>query len=266
MSVDHEMWMEVRRVVPAARASESGSVLYDGIIGFADAVPGPIQSLFAAYTKAGLLVLGFLCLLAWWRARAGGDGRAVAVSLLGPAATVVAYALSELVKVLVGQDRPCRGLIEGSTVLPCPEVGDWSFPSNHATIAGAAAMALILAWRRLLPWVIGLAVLMAFSRVFVGVHYPHDVLVGLLLGAAVVWLVVSLLSSPATRLVTRFQDHRVLGRLLVAAPGVTAPEAPTRPTTREAGDTPHRPTPPAEQPTVRMRRHSQPEPPQRRRR
>ncbi|MER7077744.1 undecaprenyl-diphosphatase [Saccharopolyspora kobensis] len=248
-------------MIPAARASGSGSVLYDGIIGFADAVPGPVRSLFAVYTKLGLLVLGFLCLLAWWRARATGEPRAVAVSLLGPAAAVVAYALSELVKVLVGQDRPCRGLIAGSTVLTCPEVGDWSFPSNHATIAGAAAMALVLAWRRLMPWVVALAVLMAFSRVFVGVHYPHDVLVGLALGAVVVWLVVRLLSTQAERLVTHLQRHRALGRLLAAAPGTTSPEVPTSSLTREPDDARRRPPSPAEEPTVRMRHHRHPEPP-----
>ena len=71
-------------------------------------------------------------------------------------------------------------------LVACPPHGDWSFPSNHATIAGAAAVALALAWRGT-PWLTApLALLMAFSRVFVGVHYPHDVRsAGLALGALV---------------------------------------------------------------------------------
>ncbi|WP_211840397.1 phosphatase PAP2 family protein [Saccharopolyspora hirsuta] len=205
----------------------SGSVLYDGIIGFADAAPGPVQSLLALYSKFGLLLVGVLWLLAWWRARATGDARAVAVSLLGPVATAAAYAASELVKLVIRQDRPCRGLAEEMTVLPCPEVGDWSFPSNHATIAGAAAAGLVLAWRRLLPWVAAMAVLMAFSRVFVGVHFPHDVLVGLLFGAVLCWLIVRLLTTWAARLVTRFRGHRVVGPLLVAAQAPGTVEQPT---------------------------------------
>ncbi|WP_376774420.1 phosphatase PAP2 family protein [Saccharothrix tamanrassetensis] len=60
-----------------------------------------------------------------------------------------------------------------------------------------------------------LAVLMAFARVFVGAHYPHDVMVGLLLGAIVAWPVVRLCT---TVLLTRFAGHRVVGRLLLATP------------------------------------------------
>ncbi len=52
-----------------------------------------------------------------------------------------------------------------------PPSGDHSFPGNQAAIAGAAAVALVMAARRLAPLVVPLALLMAFSRVFVGVHY-----------------------------------------------------------------------------------------------
>jgi undecaprenyl-diphosphatase len=100
----------------------------------------------------------------------------------------------------------------------CPEVGDWSFPSNHATIASAAAVGLALAWRALLPWVAAMALLMVFSRVFVGVHYPRDVVVGLLLGAAVAWSVLRLGTPRLTALVLRSGDHPRLGRLLHATP------------------------------------------------
>ena len=97
-------------------------------------------------------------------------------------------------------------------------MGDWSFPSNHATIASATAVGLALAWRALLPWVAALASLMVFSRVFVGVHYPRDVVVGLLLGAVVAWLVVRSATSRATVLVLECGDHPRLGRLLHATP------------------------------------------------
>jgi membrane-associated phospholipid phosphatase len=73
-------------------------------------------------------------------------------------------------------------------VATCPPVGDWAFPSNHATIAGAAAAGLLLARPRptRATWlVVPLAVMAAALRVVTGVHYPHDVLAGLLLGAAI---------------------------------------------------------------------------------
>ena len=72
------------------------------------------------------------------------------------------------------EDRPCRG---AATILAgqCPPVGDWSFPSNHATIAGALATAVLLLSPRWGLLAAPLALLAALSRVFVGVHYPHDV-------------------------------------------------------------------------------------------
>src|SRR5688500_16065373 len=103
-------------------------------------------------------------------------------------------------KILVREDRPCRGL---ETIAACPEAGGWSFPSNHSVIAAAAAGTLVLAWRALAPFVLPLAVLMAFSRVFAGVHYPHDVAAGFLMGATLAPLVVLLLIGAVTPLVRR---------------------------------------------------------------
>ncbi|MBM7810298.1 phosphatase PAP2 family protein [Saccharothrix algeriensis] len=213
----------------------SGSGLYDGITGFAGAAPGWLRGLFTLYTEVGLLIFGALFLVVWWRARRGGDPGAVAPTLLAPVATVVAYVVSELLKTVFDAERPCRGLPAGATVVTCPEVGDWSFPSNHSTIAAAAAVGLILVSRGLAPWVVGLAVAMAFSRVFVGAHYPHDVLAGLTLGAVVAWLLVRVLTAPVGALVTRFTGHPVLGRLLAATPPAPS-DAPTRVIERAPAD------------------------------
>lgn len=60
--------------------------------------------------------------------------------------------------------------------------GRWSFPSNHA--ANFAAIASVLTFfyrkRRYIPWII--VVLVAYSRVYVGRHYPMDVVAGILYG------------------------------------------------------------------------------------
>jgi undecaprenyl-diphosphatase len=151
-------------------------------------------------TEAGLLLFAALFAAAWWRSRHA-DTRAFAIAVLAPVATAVAYVCSELLKSVVREERPCRAVAEAAPSLAaCPPHGDWSFPSNHATIAGGAALALALA-RRLIVWLtVPLALLMAFSRVFVGVHYPHDVAAGLLLGAVVAVLAVRLGIRPMTRL------------------------------------------------------------------
>src|SRR5690606_19064166 len=116
----------------------------------------------------------------WWLARTA-DARAMALAVAGPVVTVVAYLISEVSKTLIEEERPCRAVAGAMNIVECPAVGDWSFPSNHATIAAAAATALAVAWRAVTPLVLPLAALMAFSRVFVGVHYPHDVAAGFLL-------------------------------------------------------------------------------------
>lgn len=97
---------------------------------------------------------------------------------------VAAFTADTVIKSLVREQRPCRTL-HTVTLESCPALGDWSFPSNHAAIAAAAAVAIWLTHRRLGAIAIPAALLMAFSRVWVGAHYPHDVILGLIVGAAV---------------------------------------------------------------------------------
>jgi undecaprenyl-diphosphatase len=72
----------------------------------------------------------------------------------------------------------------------------WSMPSGHATTAFAGAVALTYLWRRAWPAFFLLALAIAYSRVYVGVHYPGDVLAGAALGAAVGLGWVALLRLP----------------------------------------------------------------------
>jgi undecaprenyl-diphosphatase len=62
---------------------------------------------------------------------------------------------------------------------------DFSFPSDHATVVGAVAAGLMFTNHRWGSVAAALAVVMAFARVYVGAHYPGDVVAGLALGAAV---------------------------------------------------------------------------------
>ncbi|MFI7415664.1 phosphatase PAP2 family protein [Streptomyces sp. NPDC049627] len=174
--------------------------LYREITDHAHDTPTWVQHTAEIWTEAGLLLFAALFVTVWWRARRD-SSRAFAIAGLAPLATAVAYVGSELLKSVVAQDRPCRAVPEATAPLSaCPPPGDWSFPSNHATIAGAAAVTLALTGRALLWLTAPLALLMAFSRVFVGVHYPHDVAAGLALGAVVAVAAVRLGTRPAVRL------------------------------------------------------------------
>jgi undecaprenyl-diphosphatase len=92
------------------------------------------------------------------------------------AADLTAYGLKLVV------DRP-RPHLDPLVRLPT----DPSFPSGHAATSFAGATMLALLVPRLAPGLYALAAAIAFSRVYVGVHYPLDVVAGALLGTAIGW-------------------------------------------------------------------------------
>lgn len=134
--------------------------------------------------QARWLNLAVLAVAVWaWRRR-GLGGRAVwAVATL-----LVAWGAANLVKVLVARARP----VVADAVAQAP---GYSFPSGHtANATAAAAVTVVLLWPVLgptgRPVAVALAALLvlvtAADRVLLGVHYPSDVVGGVLLGAAVV--------------------------------------------------------------------------------
>ncbi|KAB2349038.1 phosphatase PAP2 family protein [Actinomadura rudentiformis] len=172
---------------------------YRAITEFADGLPSWVHVVAEIGTDAGLLLFAALFVAGWWRAR-GGTDQAMILALAAPFAVVAAYLVSEVSKTFLEEERPCRAVADAANIVACPAPGDWSFPSNHATIAAASAAVIVVAWRSMAAVVLPLAALMAFSRVFVGVHYPHDVAAGFVLGvtvAPVVVLVMARLLAPA---------------------------------------------------------------------
>ena len=117
------------------------------------------------------------------------------------ALTLVAVALADWsamgLKALIDRPRPPLRYAEPKTLVAVPH--DASFPSGHAATSFAAATMLAFAFPRLAPFLYVLAAAVAFSRVYVGVHYPLDVIGGALLGALVAVVVMSLVSRRAKR-------------------------------------------------------------------
>jgi undecaprenyl-diphosphatase len=96
------------------------------------------------------------------------------------ATILIAESVSGALKGWIGRDRPPLSNPDPEPLVQLP-VTD-SFPSGHATVSFACATTLALAVPRLRIPLYVLAALIAFSRVYVGVHYPFDVLAGALLG------------------------------------------------------------------------------------
>ncbi|WP_242894942.1 phosphatase PAP2 family protein [Actinomadura litoris] len=201
------------------RAPDVSVEIYRDVTGFADGTPPWVHTAADVGTNAGLLLFAVLFAAGWWRAR-GGDGRAMGLALAAPVAMVAAYLVSEVSKGYLREERPCRAVAGAVHIAACPAPGDWSFPSNHATIAAGSAAALVVAWRATAPLVLPLAALMAFSRVFVGVHYPHDVAAGFAVGCVVAPVVALLLVRVAAPLVDRLRDVPVGAALLGPSLGV----------------------------------------------
>ncbi|AIY16304.1 phosphatase PAP2 family protein [Pimelobacter simplex] len=171
---------------------------------------GPAR-LFAEY---GVGLFAVLLLLSWWSARQEGDPRRVAAALWAPVGALVALGLNQLLVAAFAEPRPFT-VVPDALVLVARST-DPSFPSDHSVMAGAVAAGVLLAQgrRRVLTGVtLGLAVLMAATRVYVGAHFPLDVLAGLLVGAAIALASYRLVRPLAVRLVEAV--GRTPGRVLV---------------------------------------------------
>lgn len=90
-----------------------------------------------------------------------------------------------VIKPWVARPRPERA--GEPVVMRAPANGAYGFPSNHAINMGAAASVLTVAYPPYALLFAAGAALVAYSRVYVGAHYPGDVLAGLALGIAIGW-------------------------------------------------------------------------------
>jgi undecaprenyl-diphosphatase len=95
---------------------------------------------------------------------------------------ILDYSNSFFFKPLFARVRPCNALSQVHLFWPCPR--SFSFPSSHAANLFGALLFLSYNYRAWTPWLLSVALLVGYSRIYVGEHYPLDVLGGVLLGAS----------------------------------------------------------------------------------
>ncbi|QES42430.1 hypothetical protein DEJ49_16805 [Streptomyces venezuelae] len=226
-----------------AGLDESGSnpdvgLLYD-INGLAKDTPSWLDSAIAFIGEYGLLLaLVLLVVWCWWGQRKRGTlddaASSVAAVVWAPLAAGIAVLVNIPIRGFVERPRPFR--VHHGVELLVDGKNDYSFVSDHATLAMAIGAGLFVANRKFGIAGLALAAVEGFCRVFMGVHYPTDVVGGFALGTAVALLLSPLamaLLTPLTKMIGR--SGRV-GRLVwdrKVAP-VAAPLSGTA-TTRAAG-------------------------------
>ena len=111
--------------------------------------------------------------------------RDVWVFVVVAAAVLAADGVAGIVKVAVGEHRPD----EPDPLVTIPH--SHSFPSGHTATSFAGATALSLLYPRATPAFFLLAAAIAYSRLYVGVHFPLDVVGGAVIGAATALLLLA---------------------------------------------------------------------------
>ncbi|AIR99190.1 phosphatase PAP2 family protein [Streptomyces glaucescens] len=216
-----------------AGLAQSGSnpdveLLYD-INGLAKDAPHWFDRVMEYVGEYGLLLgMVLLVLWCWWtgRRRAGSAQEAassVAALVWAPLAAGVAVLVNVPIRGFVERPRPflehegLEVLVKGKT--------DFSFVSDHATITMAMAVGLFVANRKFGLVGIGLALLEGFCRVYMGVHYPTDVVGGFALGTAVALLLSPVAMALLTPVARAMERSPRVGWLIRARPSAGSRDA-----------------------------------------
>jgi undecaprenyl-diphosphatase len=157
-------------------------------VGLSSAIGDQVWPLITDYDKILVVRIVLIAVWLWLVIKGGKRGRTAALLLV--LVLVCSDQLSSfVVKPLVQRLRPCH-LVGAIPVVPDVHLivgcgGGKSFPSSHAVNNFAVATMFALYYWRIRYAVYAWAALVALSRVFVGVHYPSDILGGALIGALV---------------------------------------------------------------------------------
>lgn len=134
-----------------------------------------VMIFFAEYVQYAFVLL---LIMLWWRNKK--NDRIIVFQALF--AFSLSYSVNRLIELFLYRERP---FITHDIIQLVEHAANSSFPSDHASSALSIAITLmVVTFRYRYLWCL-FAILIAFSRVWVGVHYPFDVLVGALSGVLI---------------------------------------------------------------------------------
>ena len=148
-----------------------------------------LDKFFSLITNVNNWYIAYIILLLICIIKGGRTGRIVAISLL-LLITITDQLSAGIIKDLVHRLRPCAVLPNAITPLGC--TGTYSFPSSHAVNNFAAAVFIYRFFPKLVWALFIAAILISISRVYLGLHYPSDVLGGAILGSFIGYFFASL--------------------------------------------------------------------------
>jgi membrane-associated phospholipid phosphatase len=141
----------------------------------------PAQDAAEIYNAWAIFALVAAAALTWFLARPGGSPRSKLAAASAGVAAVVALLINSVLGHLWYHARPFADHPK-QTILLVHHGADNSFPSDHASVAFAVAFAVLVFHRRLGILLLAVAAGVGLDRIFVGVHYPVDVLASVLIG------------------------------------------------------------------------------------
>ncbi len=139
---------------------------------------------------AVLLVLAITLGIILWK---GGKTGRITVGLLVLTVIISDQFNSSLLKEIFGRVRPCRALDGVRMLVDCG--GGYSFPSSHAVNNFAGASIISHFYHRQKKYWFTFAGAVAFSRTYVGVHYPSDIIAGSVIGVSIGIFIIFIWSS-----------------------------------------------------------------------
>ncbi|NWF56329.1 MAG: phosphatase PAP2 family protein [Syntrophaceae bacterium] len=127
-------------------------------------------------------ILPLVGILILWRERKAG---LVFLVFIGLTLAITDPFSSRFLKEWVGRIRPCQVLSGVRLLTDCNT--SYSFPSSHAVNIFAAAYFLAQPFKKLAPILFGIAAIVGYSRIYIGIHYPLDVIGGAAIGLLIAW-------------------------------------------------------------------------------